>query len=198
MSASLLMVLFCTTTFAQKGDYASDKCVQKGTILVDAFYGLPYINGALIKAAYSSDSLSNATGAHNYNHLGAKVEYMVTNKLGLGIEATYANATVDYINNSNLQHYTAGMRKTRILAKMNYHFATGTHIDPYITWGVGYKDTQIYTNEPGTVRSVSVNLLPIAVRTGIGVRYFFTDIIGINAEVGLGGPLVQGGLSLKF
>ncbi|MFY9308486.1 MAG: hypothetical protein WAQ28_05470 [Bacteroidia bacterium] len=35
------------------------------------------------------------------------------------------------------------------------------------------KDTKVYSNEPGDVRDVSVNLLPISFRTGVGIRYFF-------------------------
>lgn len=90
------------------------------------------------------------------------------------------------------------MRKYRILAKMSYHFATSEHFDPYLTWGAGYKNTKIYSNEPGEIRDVNVNLVPLAFRAGIGMRYFFTDAFGVNAEVGLGGPIVQGGISFKL
>lgn len=175
--------------------HSSGNCIEQGTILIDAFYGGPYFNGALIKSAYSADSLNSTP--HNYNQFGAKVEYLVNDKLGLGIEGTYALATVDYRGN-DLKYYTAGMSKYRVLAKMNYHFATGEHIDPYLTWGVGYKSTKIYTNEPGGVKDINVNLIPLAFRAGIGMRYFFTDALGVNAEVGLGGPMIQAGLSLKL
>jgi outer membrane protein W len=194
LSAVLLVILISSISFAQRNS-SSGNCVQKGTILIDAFYGLPYFNGALIKAAYSADSLG-AT-AHNYNQFGAKVEYMVSDKIGVGLEGTYALATVDYRGN-NLHYYTAGMSKVRVLAKVNYHFATSEHIDPYLTWGAGYKNTNIYTNEPADVKKVSVNLVPVAFRVGIGMRYFFNDIVGVNAEVGLGGPMVQAGVSFKL
>ncbi len=192
LSILTAVVLINSISFAQKGS-SSGKCVEQGTILIDAFYGAPYFNGSLIKAAYDS----TGTTAHNYNQFGAKVEYLVNDKLGLGIEGTYALATVDYRGN-DLKYYTAGMSKYRVLAKMNYHFATGAHIDPYLTWGVGYKSTKIYTNEPGGPKDINVNLIPLAFRAGIGMRYFFTDAIGVNAEVGLGGPMVQAGLSLKL
>jgi opacity protein-like surface antigen len=195
LHAFLALTLISTASFAQKG--SSGNSVQQGTILIDATYGFPYVNGTLIKAAYSSDSLGGTGVARNYNHFGGRIEYMVSDKISLGMEGTYALATVDY-RGSNLQTYRAGMSKLRILARMSYHFATNEHIDPYITWGVGYKNTKVYSNEPGDVREVSVNLLPISFRTGIGIRYFFTDGVGINVEAGIGGPAVQAGISFKL
>ena len=125
------------------------------------------------------------------------MEVMLTDKMGVGIEGTWASATVRYIGNNGLI-YTAGVDKIRVLAKMSFHFATGEKVDPYLTWGLGYKNTNVYTNEPSAVNDISLNIVPIAFRVGIGMRYFFTDMIGVNAEVGLGGPMMQGGLSLKF
>jgi opacity protein-like surface antigen len=195
LNTVVAVALISTTSYSQKG--GSGNCVQQGTILVDAIYGFPYINGTLIKVAYSNDSLGGQTTPHNYNHFGGKVEYMVSDNIGLGVEGTYAIATVDYRGN-DLKYYTAGINKLRILAKFNYHFATTAHLDPYFTAGAGYKNTKVYTNEPTTVKSVSISLIPVSIRVGVGIRYFFTDFMGVNAEVGLGGPIMEAGLSFKF
>ena len=40
--------------------------------------------------------------------------------------------------------------------------------------------------------------IPLSVRVGLGMNYFFTENIGMNLEFGLGGPLIQGGLALAF
>lgn len=191
------LLLLNSNSFAQKEQSSSGNCVEKGTILIDGFYGFPYFNGALLKAAYR-DSLGNNNQVRNLNHFGGKVEIMLSDKIGVGLEGTWASATVRYKGN-NGQIYTAGIDKIRILAKFNFHFATSEKIDPYLTGGLGYKNTKIYTNEPSaTVNKLTLNVIPVAFRVGIGMRYFFTDIIGVHAEVGLGGPLMQGGLSLKF
>jgi hypothetical protein len=188
------MVLISSSSFAQQTQSSSGNCVKKGTIIIDVFYGFPYFNGALLKSAYSS---SRSSIVHNYNQFGGKFEYMVSDKIGIGIEGTYALATVNYQAN-NLQYYTAGISKYRILGKMTYHFATTSSIDPYLTWGAGYKNTNIYSNDPNGTQSVSFNLIPVALRFGVGMRYFFSDVVGINVEAGLGGPLMQAGLSFKF
>jgi hypothetical protein len=35
-------------------------------------------------------------------------------------------------------------------------------------------------------------------KLAIGVHYYFNETIGINTEVGLGGPLISAGLSVKL
>ncbi len=200
-------IFLSSTSFAQEHDQFTKRnehfqgtgggAVKEGILLVDAFYGFPYINGALLESAYSSSTGNTNNAVHNLGHLGGKVEYMLSNKISLGIEFTYADATIRYQSN-NLLYYTAGIRKYRILGKMSYHFATTEKLDPYFTWGAGYKNTTVYTNEPAATREVTINLVPVSLRVGLGLRYFFTDAFGINAEVGIGGPIMQAGLSLKF
>lgn len=191
-----ILLAMIAATFTTTSSMAQGNCVEKGTVLIDAFYGFPYFNGTLLKAAYR-DSLGNNNQVRNLNHFGGKFEIMLSDKMGVGLEGTWASATVRYMGSYN-QIYTAGVDKIRILAKMSFHFATSDKVDPYLTWGLGYKNTNVYTTEPSSVNNISLNLVPIAFRIGIGMRYFFTDIVGVHAEVGLGGPLMQGGLSVKF
>ena len=191
-----ILIAILAITSMNTASFAQGNCVEKGTIIIDAFYGFPYFNGTLLKAAYT-DSVGNSNQVKNLNHFGGKFEILLTDKIGVGIEGTYAMASVRYMGN-NRQIYTAGVNKLRILAKLNLHFATGESIDPYLTWGVGYKNTKVYDTYPNSGTDITINLVPIAFRAGIGMRYFFTDIIGVHAEVGLGGPIVEAGLSFKF
>ena len=187
-----VLLAVIATTFINAASVAQGNCVEKGTIIVDAFYGYPYLAGAILRSAFT-----NTEGnVRNLNHLGAKAEYMVSEKIGLGIEFTYADASVSY-RDSLYRTYEAGIKKYRILGKLNFHFATTESIDPYFTIGAGLKNTTIYDNG-SSANSISINLVPVAVRIGVGVRYFFTDVVGVNAEVGLGGPVMQAGVSFKF
>ena len=56
------------------------------------------------------------------------------------------------------------------------------------------------SNDPDFVDdSASLTAIPVAGRIGLGMRYFFTDNIGINLGVGFGqGGILNGGLSFKF
>ncbi|MES2140760.1 MAG: outer membrane beta-barrel protein [Bacteroidota bacterium] len=186
------LLLLNSNSFAQKAQTSSGNSVEEGTIIIDGFYGFPYFNGSALRALFS-----NTVGnVRNTNHLGAKVEYMVTDAIGLGVEFTYANATVSY-RDSLYRTYTAGISKLRVLGKMNYHFATDENMDPYLTFGAGIKQTTFYDNSTNGVKWTGF-LFPVAIRVGVGMRYFFTDVVGVNAEVGLGGPLMQAGVSFRF
>ena len=140
------VLIVSSNSFAQRGQ--SGNCISQGAVAFDAFYGYPYINGALLKA------LSSAP-VHNTNHLGAKVEYMVSDNVGLGVEFTYADASVMYSDSTG--NHTAGIRKYRILGKMNYHFATTSNVDPYFTVGAGVKNTTVYDNGTKGVQIIIVS-----------------------------------------
>jgi outer membrane protein W len=189
----VIFIIICSDSFAQ------DRCLKKGNILVDAYYGLPYLYSSVLRSTYQKPN--NASSVHNNNQVGGKVEIMLTDKIGVGVEGTYAAANISYLDSNNLR-YSAGVNKYRILAKINFHFATTKKLDPYFTLGAGYMNFKYYQTQPG-VNNLSTNefvqnMIPVSVRASIGLRYFFTDFMGLNAEIGLGGPLLQGGLSFKF
>lgn len=189
--AFISTTMISTTVFAQKGA-ASNQAVSQGNFIIDAFYGYPYFNGSLLQGLSNHSDKVKSTG-----HIGGKFEYMVSDKIGIGAEFTWADASVKFQNDTTLIYYKAGVSKIRVLGRMNIHFATTGNLDPYFTIGAGYKKTTWYDNEPGA-GSFSGNLIPVSVRVGVGLHYYFSDFVGINAEIGLGGPIMQGGLSFKF
>ncbi|MDF2451109.1 MAG: hypothetical protein K0S26_613, partial [Bacteroidota bacterium] len=180
----------------------------------DAFYGYPYVVGKYIKTIVS-ESGSGSIDVTNLNHIGGRFEYMVNDIIGLGLEYTYASVTAKYIETHSVynystnqyetqnDYYTLGFNKQRVLGKINIHFATTKNLDPYATGGIGYKLTNVYSNnidDQEAVNNVSntMNIIPVAFRLGIGMRYYFIKNMGVGIEAGLGGPAVQIGLSGKF
>jgi outer membrane protein W len=203
-----VVILTVNPLLAQTDDYhvipkQNRNPIQKGDMLVDVFYGGPYLLGLVTKLVYDSlkQQGNEVLNFHNYNQFGAKFQYMLNEKIDIGLEYTHALATFDYVGNNSIL-YTAGVRKQRVLGKINIHFATSPKVDPYLTFGAGFNSSKLYTNEPGTssidLQNTSILFAPISFRAGIGLRYFFTPQFGINAEIGLGGPLMQGGISFKF
>jgi opacity protein-like surface antigen len=135
---------------------------------------------------------------------------MINKLVGLGAEYTYARVTDTYtdsyntvVNGQSVIKYgvfNESLIKQRFLLKVNFHFATTSSLDPYATAGFGYKVTKFSSDNPNVnTTDVSVfNVLPVAFRMGAGLRWFFTDNIGLAIEAGIGGPLIQGGLTAKF
>ncbi|MGB3947120.1 MAG: porin family protein [Bacteroidia bacterium] len=192
MKKSTTIVIAALAIFISSFNSVAQNCVKQGSFIIAGFYGYPYVTGAVIKTIGQ-----NTDKVKNLNHIGGKLEYMVSDKIGLGIEATYASASVMY-QDSVMNWYKAGIKKLRVLPKMNVHFGTTESLDPYFTVGAGYKSTDIYVEGPEDSGSLNINLVPVSMRIGVGLHYFFTDYVGLNAEVGLGGPAIQVGLAVKL
>ncbi|MEQ1734740.1 MAG: outer membrane beta-barrel protein [Bacteroidia bacterium] len=216
--AALLLV--STTSFGQARDTEKEKAavkgmtgggrvVKEGTILINVDYGFPFWLGSLVSNVNSSSGGAAVTGVSvkNLNHICGKAEYMVTDKVSVGLEYTYAQVAFsyeDYANNgsSTVITYNDLIVKQRALINMGIHFGESDKFDPYMAFGVGYKGLSYRTSNPSLndLRDAidAYKAIPVAIRIGGGFRYFFTENIGVNAEVGIGGPLVQGGISVKF
>jgi len=215
---SVTSIFFTEKLEAQTSKSKDEYCVQKGKFIFDAFYGYPYVMGNYVKSNFVSNTNINNNSpiesVRNWNHLGGKFEYMINDKIGIGLEYTYAAVDVKYkddksviINGQSTTqtfHYKATLYKQRALARVNFHFATTDKFDTYGTVGCGYKASLLKSDNPDDQQLVKdfnttfINLFPISYRLGIGVRYFFTKNIGISAEAGIGGPIIQAGLCGKF
>ena len=58
-------------------------CAKEDDIIIDAFYGWPYFNGAILKSISNANHLERV---RNTNHLGGKAEIMISDEIGLGGE----------------------------------------------------------------------------------------------------------------
>ena len=175
-------------------EFVSDNCIKNGDFMIDASYGWPYFNALFLTAATGYQRVRNT------NHIGGRAEYMVSDNLGIGAEFTYADVSIRYQDGLTGNYYNAGILKVRALARINYHFGTSKNFDPYVGGGIGYKYS-VYYDQGGANNSSYGEILlpfPVSTRLALGARFFFDDTFGLNAEIGLGGPLVAAGLTVKF
>ena len=92
------------------------------------------------------------------------------------------------------------------MARLNYHFVSTDVVDAYVGFGAGYKHKKTTFSSDDPVNGpTSIDgglfdgLIPVTARIALGARFFFTENIGVNMELGLGGgPLLSGGVALKF
>ncbi len=188
------------------------QAIEKGTVLVDAYYGFPNLYKAVFSAANSNGSELNLNEG-GAGPLGIRGEYLLTDKIGIGLDLGFSNAFVNYDRNSFVIDpdtgegsdvvYTDEFKTRRIggIVTFNVHFLKSDNVDFYAMVGAGYKNRKSISDstdpifEPTEFESLS----PVAFRVGTGLRYFFTDNVGINVALGLGhGSLLNGGVSFKF
>lgn len=204
-SLVLLSVFFLVNSYSQQKTLQQEKevppAVKQNNLVIEPYYGFPYWWGYILSASYQNSQVSNVR-IRNTNHIGGKIEYFVTDYVGIGLDFTYANFSISYsdYNNGNSFIHTYSITKMRFLGRMNFHFATTPFFDPYATLGFGYNRVIYYDSNPSNSynNNLTLNFIPISFRAGVGCRYFFSNNMGIHAEMGLGGPVGLIGVVMKI
>jgi hypothetical protein len=206
----LIFLLLIHATTAQT---VSNKSVQKGTVITTPYYGFPnFLTATLKNANEVINQEKEQLHPIGFGPVGMSASYLVTDNLAVGGEVSYASARIQWKEHETLQvadsagiprtyHFVLQAQRIRILIKLNYHFAITQHSDWYLDMGLGYNHTPIklVTDAPFHDHDISsLCFLPLSAQTNLGFSYYFTKNIGVNAQVGIGGPLVAVGVTAKF
>lgn len=198
------------------------KCLAQanytGNIIIDPYYGFPNFGKSFASNFESSNS--SDFKVKGLGPLGLRAEYMVADRMGVGVDVIYnsydlqyKNTQTDSVYDGNTDTWTANstttnneykMQRLRVQLRFNYHFeVSNPMLDAYFGVGAGSNNRYRKAYENG----VEVNdetdlgnftLLPVSFRICTGMRYYFSQNIGINAELGLGGPFISAGISARF
>ena len=200
--------------FMMSANTASAQTMSEGNVAIDLYYGFPNLYTSALRTAYANSGSEENIKVGGIGPLGLRVEYMLADKVGLGADFGFNNSSVTYDYETTVLNpatstydpitYTDEVKSTKIgfMVVFNYHFIDNDNLDFFGTVGAGYKNRTLSFNstDPNfTEESVSLTTIPVSARVGLGMRYFFTDNIGINLGVGFGqGGILNGGLSVKF
>lgn len=190
---------------------------SQGSIVIDPYYGYPNFGKSLVNSI-TDDASNTGTKATGVGPCGLRAEYLIGDKIGVGFDFIYNTNRVKYTDvstdstwdgtNSVWQVTTTTnsaeqlMQRIRFQARFNYHFdISNPNLDAYFGVGVGTNNRfrKYWLNDvlQPTDALTNITLLPVSVRVCTGIRYYFTPNIGLNAELGLGGPMISGGISIK-
>ena len=213
------LLFICIGAIALSTSSASAQVLEEGNVNIDLYYGFPNLYNAVFRGLYGvglEGDESYSTGG--IGPIGIRGEYMLADKIGLGVDVAYSNAYVSYNYNTTIFNATTGVStpviyeekfattKIGAMVTFNYHFIDHDALDFYGMIGAGYKNRSFKytTTDPAfdtstDVFSLNATLIPVAFRLGVGLRYFFTDNFGLNMAVGFGqGSIINGGISFKF
>jgi outer membrane protein W len=190
------LFLFAVTSKSMAQDGEGGAWGGNGTIVVNAGYGFGNIWKSLFKAVGSfSGNKVTATGP-----IALGFEYGVAEKIGVGLQLGYGQVKSTAKSGSFTQ--SESLTSIQALVRANYHFGSSAKFDPYIGLGLGYGNFKYkYTDTDPTADPVSTFSVPGAFgfSGALGARYFFSEKIGIYAEVGyVTGSIAQAGLVAKF
>jgi hypothetical protein len=198
------------------GNLVFSQANSQGNFIIDPYYGAPNLG----KSFWSSIEDANGTSsfkATGVGPMGLRGEYMVSDRIGVGFDFIYNSNNISYTDTDTLYdsgtdtyytqdvEYKRTMNRVRVQARFNYHFdVSNPDLDAYFGVGAGTNNRFRKFYREGVEEtddfegSGNLTLIPVSFRLCTGLRYYFTENIGLNAEIGLGGPLVSAGVSIRF
>lgn len=206
-----ILLVVCATLFASG---LNAQAVSKGSIIIDPYYGGPNF-GKSFAQNFESSNTTNLK-VKGLGPFGIRGEYLVADRIGLGVDvifnnydlnytqtdSTYNNTTMNYDYTTSQREYV--MNRLRVQARANFHFKiSDPNFDSYFGVGVGTNNRfrKAYENGVEVTDDAdlgNLTLLPVSFRVCAGFRYYFSDAIGLNMELGLGGPAFSAGLSFRL
>jgi outer membrane protein W len=182
---------------------------QEGRIIVDGYYGYGSFYNAIFKAMVSGDASSKFKGL---GPMGVRGEYMLSDKVGFGLDLAYTSSSIEYTEtyteydenfNTVSTTYDASLKTAKLgaMVTFNYHFVNTDKFDSYFVFGFGYGNRSFTAKSDyiGYESPEYNSTFPVASRLGVGMRYFFTDNLGLNLGLGLGqGGMLNAGVSARF
>ncbi|MBC7390149.1 MAG: hypothetical protein H7329_13110 [Opitutaceae bacterium] len=211
MSRYILVITFIISFYHSYSQEIVNE--KKNKIYLDAYWGGPQLTPIVI------NSNMNKVHAKGLGPFGARADFFLSDRHSLGVDVNYmqiylSSTSTFYVTENGmksgapLNSYT--FSKLRVYLRYAYHMIQKDKIDFYLHAGIGasiWSPNQIKIEEVNSasngyttsVKYVEVkNAVPIGFRTGIGFRYLFTKNIGLNVDLGLGGPLLTAGLTLRL
>jgi len=202
-------LILLTTCILLIGTYAKGQAFEKGKNYFSVGIGTGNFSQAFIRAAVEGS-------AENVKFIGTgplfvKYERGVEEKIGFGINIAYMSNAVNYqeTNTDSVPYnYDAKLKCTTfsVLARVNFHLGDHEKLDPYIGIGLGYRSVNwSYTDNDRNSNTNAADLgfdafpsFPLGADLTFGLRYLFTQNIGLYSEVGMAKGVIQGGLQFKF
>ncbi len=205
-------------TFAKKYDRSEeDNAVHKSNFMFSVGYATPSIVRGYIKHQTNrKDIVVSGIGP-----VLMKAEYMLSNRLGICINASFSNYRIAWYDDSydtiqqKYRPFEMGIKSYELAGTVrgNYHFWQRSHFDSYAGLGIGYGLFHIggYTTAHTTIFGFQYDLPPtLSLECTYGIKYFPLRNLGIFAEAGLGKSwilfdkyfipeaLIQAGVTLKL
>lgn len=175
---------------------------ENGDMFITAGFGFGNLLVTTFEASgQNNDQLEKRTST---GPLFFKFEQALSDNVGFGVNFALLrlkNEWTDAIDPSinGVGTYTGWSA----LARVNYHFKPGKFFDPYMGFGMGYRDDRITetSTDPANPRFDSeVTVLPfnLGLDVTFGFRMMFSENLGMYMETGMAKGVVQLGLSARL
>ena len=196
MKKSILLAIIFFAILNQ----APAQCLPQGSFNISVGYGYNAFVKTYIK------SFEDEVG-FKYSALGpihAKAEYMLGNRVGLGLSLNYLSYKLSYTQYNASLTYTESAQFSTLsaLARFNFYYVNTDKLAVYTGTGVGYKTYKWVFKNDGNVETVTREDLlvipPVGFELTTGIKYMFIPNVGVYAEVGIAKSIIQAGMTFSF
>jgi hypothetical protein len=179
-------------------------------VIIEPMFGFPAVGNYLLNKANLDQG--NELIAYDKKgipfQLGARFEYMVKHRFGIGLEANYersgydrsyyeTNSLTGTLDTTSITQTSWVEGRARFMLRFQYHFVQREKIDMYAGLGGGYvlvtsrgssSNLPDPVVEPTGIQELYLERLSetIAARLFLGSRFHLSDRFGLSAEVGIG------------
>lgn len=200
MKKSLFFALFLMFSYVSQA-----QIYPKGSINVSAGYGAVTYGNLVLKLFEKELNLKNLNSSLT-GPLYFKGEYAVADNFTMGLNLNYsktsATFTIDSAGIAGKYTGTLGLRSTSAILRANYTIPFAEDRAGFmIGGGLGYRGFRAtYSdNKPETPVDGGISLpVPVTFELTMGLRYYFTENIGLYVETGITRSLLQGGITARF
>ncbi len=195
---TLLLSLLTLFTFS----YAQN---EEGSSVVTAGVGYSLFNNIITTGLEAFDDVE-VSGVPT---IAVTYDYAITDNFSIGLAAAHQSAGGEFSNtflNDDLNEVTETAKttvsRTNVAIRPLLHYGGNDQLDLYSGLRVGMLFRSIETESTDPDIDVLGDFNGSRFSLGLvvfGMRYFFTDNVGINADLQLGTPyVVSGGVAIKF
>mgnify|MGYP001342111404 CR=1 FL=1 len=216
---TLITFSICSITFAQDEMPVKEKLDRTGDFIIEPAVGIPNAGSFFLMSANVFDFYDGSETVENTSipvQFGGRLEYMVSHRIGIAFEGNYEksgyrsiysiydNVTGNYKDTTSIYE----LKKTRLLARFQYHPVQTEKVDLYVGAGLGMTlekeinpENQIdeFDSFFFPILLVDRATSPLAARIFFGTRVNFTQHLGMLVEVGMGsGSVLNLGINARF
>lgn len=190
-------VLFFGNVSAQEEDASNSEKLEKGDIIIDLSYSLAGPKGF----TWREIALNTNSDLSQLGPIGVKFQYMASESFGVGLDVSFtsrkgtwdvyrteADSDTTYIEIEEPR--AADQTIIRAMIRTSWEIIHKKSFQLFWANSIGYRSVNWKGDYDRdwllSVTSASASS-PLALRTAMGMRYFFTESIGLSVEFGLGG-----------
>lgn len=206
---ALLVSHNVSSQFWEDEEPKPDPMLKKGDFMVTGFGSYPNFGRFMARLAIETANFnvtSSSTGG--FAPLGVQGEFMLTNNFAISLDLIANQWSARWTEfspfDNQVSENSVSVFRFRGLLGLNYHIDDfdNEKLNIYggFALGYNYRKSSIKISDFNNVTNFWDNDLafPMAIRFRAGLRYFLNDNLGLNVELGAGGPIMRLGVTVRI